>query len=150
MQISSKGLALIKKFEGLSLVVYDDVGHPAIGYGHDLLSDETYPYGIDIDFAVKLLLRDVSKAANAVEALVTIPLTQPQFDALVSFTFNVGVHHFSTSTLLKLLNTKDFASAEQQFYHWIFVTKGTKKIISPQLQQRRIEEAALFRSLEVV
>jgi peptidoglycan hydrolase-like protein with peptidoglycan-binding domain len=78
---------------------------------------------------------------DAVRARVSVPLTQNQFDALVSFTFNVGAGAFGGSTLLKRLNAGDYAGGADEFGKW---TKSGGKVFAG-LVRRRTEEAALFR-----
>ena len=79
-------------------------------------------------------------AAQAVTALVRAPMTQCQFDALVSFVFNTGAQAFSCSTLLEKLNAGDMAGAAAEFPRWCFATG--KRL--PGLVARRAAEAALF------
>lgn len=86
--------------------------------------------------------QDVGIAEDAINAAVLVPLSQPQFDALVSFTFNVGTHAFKTSTLLKLLNARDYDGSAKEFARW---TKGGGKEL-PVLVARRKRERALFES----
>ena len=91
MQTSANGIAFIKKNEGLVLKAGDDVGHQAIGYGHDLLPGESYPDGITQDQADAILAQDVSKVDAAMNAQhLSIELNQNQWDALADFCFNCG------------------------------------------------------------
>ncbi|WP_319422750.1 lysozyme [Pleurocapsa sp. FMAR1] len=90
--------------------------------------------------AERLLKEDLSIFEKAVTRFVTVPLNQNQFDALVSFTFNVGVGAFSKSTLLKLLNYKDYQKAANEFSRW---TRGGGRIL-PGLINRRKDEHELF------
>ena len=99
MLISQNGIQFIKSNEGLSLVVYGDVGHPAIGHGHDLTAAEitsgVYANGIDEATADDLLSQDVLKIENELNSLMPqiVPesCTQNQFDALCDFGYNLGV-----------------------------------------------------------
>lgn len=139
MEYSQNGFALTEKHEGLRLQAYRDTGNVwTIGYGHTkgVKSGDT----ITKDQAVAFLNSDVKEAADAVNGLVTIPITQNQFDALVDFTFNVGRDAFSTSTLLKYLNTGDYKGAGLQFQRW----KYDNGKIEPGLVARRADETALF------
>lgn len=138
---SLKGLALIKTYEGLRTNAYLCPANVwTIGYGHTL----TTKPGMMISHqdAEKLLERDLERFEKAVIKNVTVPLTQNQFDALVSFTFNVGIGAFKTSTLLSYLNRKDYSGAAEQFLRW---TRAGKQIL-PGLVKRRKDEFKLFLS----
>jgi lysozyme len=106
MKTSEKGLALIKQFEGLRLQAYQCAANVwTIGYGRTAgvrPGDAITPEQADV-----FLREDVSDAERAVSRFVRVPLTQHQFDALFSFTFNLGTGNLRTSTLLRLLNAGD-------------------------------------------
>lgn len=144
MKISKTGLDLIKKFEGLRLTAYDDgVGVWTIGYG-----TIKYPNGVRVKRGDKItqaqadeyMANDVSVFERAVNRLVKVPLTQNQYDALVSFTYNLGETNLSTSTLLRKLNTHDYKGAAEQFERW---NKAGGKVMKG-LTRRRIAEKELF------
>jgi lysozyme len=119
MQLSAAGLELIKRSEGFSSHIYNDVnGFPTIGYGHRLLKNESFPNGIDEQKAGDMLVADVRTAEQAVARLVKVPLSQGQFDALVDFCFNLGAGRLSTSTLLKILNIGRYTEAAEQLLRW--------------------------------
>lgn len=90
--------------------------------------------------ADRLLKNDLIIHCNNVEKLVTVPLTQNQFDALVSFEYNIGYNAFKTSTLLKLLNQKKYKEAAEQFAKWKYA--GGKVLVG--LVRRREKEKAMF------
>src|ERR1700733_13759127 len=93
MQTSQAGRQFVERQEGLVLKVYDDFRkppQPTIGYGHALRPGEAYPNGITAGQADLLLLNDLRIAEACINAHVTVPLEQYQFDALVSLTFNEG------------------------------------------------------------
>ena len=139
MKISDEGLALIKKFEGLRLDAYDDgVGVWTIGYG----STKGVKQGDSIteEEADALLRADVAEAERCVNAAVSMPLTQGEFDALVSFVFNVGCGAFRGSTLLKCLVAGDFERAALEFQKW---NKGGGQVMAG-LPKRRKAEAEMF------
>ncbi|QKK01102.1 MAG: lysozyme [Ignavibacteriota bacterium] len=143
--MSKKGLDLIKKYEGLRLEAYkDSAGILTIGYGHT----KTVKPGMVInqDMANLLLKTDVMDAETAVRDLVNIELTQNQFDALVSFVFNVGRRNFERSTLLKKLNDGKILEAGEEFMKWTKARQpgGLKEL--PGLVKRRAEEKVLFLS----
>lgn len=121
MKTSPEGIAAIKRREGVRLVAYPDPatgGAPwTIGVGHT--GQDVYPgLRISNEESDALLAKDLARFEAGIERLVTVPLTQNQFDALVSFSFNVGLGNFGTSTLLKRLNAKDYAGAADQFLRW--------------------------------
>jgi len=136
-----RALEMLKQFEGLRLKAYQDsAGVWTIGYGH---TKKAYP-GMVITRAEaeRLLRQDLVRFERAVRDRATVPLTQNQFDALVSFSFNVGVGAFSKSTLLKRLNQKDYAGAKQEFKRWVYA--GGRRLQG--LVNRREREAQLFLS----
>lgn len=144
-RMSAQGLAALQQREGLRLQVYlDTAGKPTIGYGHLVGALENFDNGITEDQAALLLASDVATAENAVAALVAVPLTQSQFDALVSFTFNAGVSAFKNSTLLQVLNAGDYDGAAQQMARWVYVTRGGQKVVDAGLQNRRGSEIMQF------
>jgi lysozyme len=119
MELSAAGLALLKRAEGFRNRVYLDVdGYPTIGFGHRLVHPETFPHGIGEAQAAGLLAGDVRDAERAVERMVTVPLTQGQFDALVDFCFNMGQGRVAESTLLKDLNAGEYDAAGEQLLRW--------------------------------
>ena len=151
MKISDNGLTFIAKSEGFRDKVYDDEGHPAIGYGHDILPGESFPDGITEPDASDLLRKDAAEAESSVNQLVTVQLTQGQFDACADFCFNVGADRLKNSTFLKYLNKGKMDLACQQLYWedsegsphgWIY----SGKKINRGLIGRRKGEQELFRS----
>lgn len=140
MQISSAGLALIKSFEGCKLAAYKDQrGIWTIGWG---CANEFVHRGLTWTQAQadSNLLQDVSSAERAVTDLVKVPLSQCQFDALVSFTFNLGSGALQRSTLLRLLNAGQYEQAADQFPLFDHVLGR----IDPGLTRRRDAERQLF------
>lgn len=141
MNTSQRGIELIKKSEGVRYQAYDDgVGVWTIGVGHT----KGVVKGDKIDDAKvdEFLRQDLESAEYAVNTLVKVDLTQAAFDALISFTFNLGSGALSRSTLLKLLNAGDRAGAAAEFSKW---TKAGGKEL-PGLVTRRAAERALFLS----
>jgi len=142
LSYSDQGLALTEQFEGLQLTAYQDpVGVWTIGYGHTG-ADVQPGLTITQEQASDLLLQDVAGAVAAVNRLVTVPLTQNQFDALVDFTFNVGQGNLASSTLLRELNAGNTEGAAAQFLVWVYA----KGVELPGLVTRRQAEAALFQT----
>lgn len=140
MQISEQGIALIKIHEGCSLHLYTcPAGKLTIGYGHVLQAGEELE-SITYQDAEDLLRKDLTHYEKLIEQLLQVEVNQCQFDALVSFCFNVGAKALEKSTLLRLLNTGSPQNAAQQFDRWIYAN-GRKL---PGLVQRRRAEKALF------
>ena len=142
LSYSKSGLALTEQFEGLRLTAYQDsVGKWTIGYGHT--GSDVHP-GLTITQmdAEALLLNDVGTAARAVNQLVTVPLNQNEFDALVDFIFNLGKTNFADSTLLQDLNAGNFAGAVGEFQKWDHA--GGQVLAG--LLKRRVAEASLFQT----
>ena len=137
METSKTGIELIKKYEGLRLQAYRcPAGKLTIGYGH---TGEDVKPGMTVnkEMAEWLLKEDLMVRERAINKLVKITLTQNQFDALISFVYNVGVRNFETSTLLKLINQNRMESAAEEFVKW-----NKRKL--PGITKRRSEEKALF------
>jgi lysozyme len=139
MNASEAAYDLIKSFEGLFLRAYlCPAGVWTIGYGHTKNvkeGDTCTPTQADF-----WLRKDVEEAIAAVNQLITVPLTQSQFDALVSFTFNVGTGALKASTMRRLLMLRNYAAAAMQFERW---NKAKGKVL-PGLTRRRKEEKDLF------
>ena len=142
MKISNKGKDLIKKYEGCKLEAYTcPAGIWTIGYGH---TDSNVTSGtiISQEQADKLFNQDIKKFEKGVGQMVKVIINQNQFDALVSFAFNLGLGALQNSTLLKKLNTKDYQGAANEFDRWVY--GGGKKLEG--LVRRRREEKELFLS----
>ena len=143
MEISQEGLSLIKKFEGCELESYKcAAGVWTIGYG----STNGVEEGMEIsqERADMLLLEDVEVFEEAVNKLVEVPLEQNQFDALVSWTFNLGSTNLQNSTLLKVLNNEDYEGVPSQIKRW---NKAGGEVLQG-LVRRREAEALLFEGKE--
>jgi len=143
MEISQEGLSLIKKFEGCELESYKcAAGVWTIGYG----STNGIEEGMEIsqERADMLLLEDVEIFEEAVNKLVEVPLEQNQFDALVSWTFNLGSTNLQNSTLLKVLNNEDYEGVPSQIKRW---NKAGGEVLQG-LVRRREAEALLFEGKE--
>ena len=136
---SAKGINLIKEFEGFRARSYLCPANVlTIGYGHT----KTCQPGqvISTIKGEELLKEDLVRFERAVNVLVKVPLTQNQFDALVSFAFNVGVGAFKKSTLLRLLNQGNYKQAADEFMRWVH--GGGVKLAG--LVRRRQAERNLF------
>ncbi len=112
---------MIKCFEGLRAQVYlDTAGKPTIGYGHLLKSGESFPEGITEPEAERLLQHDIEVAERAVSRLIIVPLTDHQFDAIVSFTFNLGSAALQRSTLRRKINAGLNDEVPLELMRWIW------------------------------
>ena len=144
-KISNKGLELIKEFEGFSSVAYlCPAKIPTIGYGNTFWEDgRKVRLGEQISKTKALeLLEFVANKdfASKIYPLIKVEVNQNQFDAMVSLTYNIGVGAFSSSTLLRKVNAKDFIGASNEFLKW---DKAGGKPLSG-LTRRRQREKELF------
>ena len=140
MSLSQDGLSMVKKYEGLFTKAYRcPAGVLTIGYGHTG-ADVKPGQRITEAQAEGLLRQDMKSFEDAVKRNVKVPLTQGQFDALTSFTFNCGEGALKKSKLLEKLNAGDYAGAQAEFGKW---NKGGGRVL-PGLVRRRAEEAQMF------
>lgn len=139
MNISQNCVDLVKEFEGCRLDAYlDIVGVPTIGYGHIegvKLGDEISQQEADL-----MLIHDLQEKADDVSKLIHYEVTQDQFDALVSFAYNLGVGALAGSTLLKIINAGSPGAAADQFLRWDHA--GGVEVAG--LTRRREAEKALY------
>jgi lysozyme len=139
--ISDHGLTLIKRFESYCPDwYYCPAGKKTVGYGHVILKSDRFALPMSMEFATSLLKKDVVQFEDAIKKAVTRPLSQQQFDALVSLVFNIGAANFNGSTLLKRLNIGYDNSAAAEFLKWVYANK----IKLPGLVKRRTAERWLF------
>jgi lysozyme len=161
--INQAGLDLIKSFEGIedgdpttvNLDPYlDPVGIWTIGWGHAIVCEgrflrgaqakpraySLYPGGLTLAQAEDLLRADALDACRDVQNAVTVRLTDNEFAALVSFTFNLGIGNLRRSSLLRHINAGDLDAAANEFKKW---NKAGGKVL-PGLTRRRLAERALF------
>ncbi|MEL6462555.1 MAG: glycoside hydrolase family protein, partial [Cyanobacteria bacterium J06641_2] len=147
-KISDNGLKFIADHEGMILHLYNDpANHATIGVGHLVhhgpingSEPEEFKRGITKERAMEILRSDVITAENTVNKLVKVPLNQNQFDALVSFVFNIGETQFASSTLLTKLNQGDYNCVPSELNRWVH---GSGKKL-PGLINRRRDEGNLF------
>ena len=139
-KLSKHGAQFIAGFEGFRGTAYwDSYGDVwTIGYGHTHAVHEGQR--VTKAKALKLLEEDAARAATAVRDLVHVRLTQNQFDALVSFVFNLGAGALAESTLLKKLNKGNYKGARHEFGKW----NHSGGVVLAGLSRRRKAEAALF------
>lgn len=139
MKTSKKGIDLIKHFEGCKLIGYMcPAGVPTIGYGHTRVAK--VGWRISEEAAEKLLVEDLTIFEAQINKL-DLDLTQDQFDAIVSFVFNLGIGNFQKSTLLKLIKADP-----TDFYIAFEFLKWTRagRVVLPGLELRRKAEAKLY------
>lgn len=137
LRINEAGLAIIKESEGLRLDAYELSGRWYIGYGHSGATPGSSITGAD---AEDLLVQDVSGAEVGVKRLVTVPVNENEFSAMVSLAYNLGVGGFSRSPVLAKLNEGDHAGAADAFL--VHVRSGYQ--VLEHLQHRREAERELF------
>ncbi|ESQ74703.1 lysozyme [Asticcacaulis sp. AC402] len=148
MKTSANGLDLIATFEGFRVNPYMPTPRdvPTVGYGTTV-----YPNGKAVKLsdgpvtkarAMEYLASDVARVEDTIHELVDVPLTQGQFDALVSFVYNVGEHAFEESTLLRRILAGNYAAAAEQFARW----NKQKGVVLKGLVRRREAERTLFLS----
>uniref|UniRef100_A0A6M3XRR4 Putative glycoside hydrolase n=1 Tax=viral metagenome TaxID=1070528 RepID=A0A6M3XRR4_9ZZZZ len=141
MQVSRDGIELITYFEGFrSLPYLDAAGHPTVGVGHLVRPGEDFSGGVTPDQARELLRLDLQDAESAVNRLIYIDLEQHQFDALVSFTFNLGGGALQRSTLRRCVNRGNHQEAADQFLRWVYA--GGRKLRG--LELRRMAERLMY------
>ncbi|ECK7391395.1 lysozyme [Salmonella enterica subsp. enterica] len=139
MKTSDNGRAFIRAREGVKLAAYQDGGGVwTIGYGHTRGVKQGQV--INHEQADEFLNNDLRQVESCISERVTVALNQNQFDALVSFVFNVGRQAFSDSTLLKKLNEGNYRAAADQFTRWVY---DNDQFVQG-LYNRRVAERDLF------
>lgn len=154
MKMNNFGIDKLVEMEGSKNKMYkDSAGLPTIGVGHLLTQSErssgkividgvaiSWANGLTNDQVAALLMQDIPKYEEPVNKAVAVPLTQNQFNALVCFTFNVGKGAFLGSTLLKVLNNKEYDKVPEQMRRWHHCAGED----SPGLKNRREKEIAIW------
>lgn len=142
---SEVGKSLIKSHEGFRAEAYVcPAGVVTIGYGTTTINGNSVTLGTKIttDEADQFLEEDLKIFEDAVNNLVRVNLNQNQFDALVSFVYNVGVGNFKKSTLLKKLNAGDYLNASSEFLKW---NRGGGKVLKGLSNRRKAEQQLFFK-----
>lgn len=151
--LSAHGIELIKRWEGFKAQLYNDpAGHCTVGYGtlvhlgncDGRESEKPYAGGVTEEQATQLLLQEAAQFEKTINEQVKAPLNQNQFDALVSFVYNIGSEAFKKSTLLKKLNQSDYAAVPVELRKWTKARVDGKLVDLPGLVNRRQAEAELF------
>lgn len=147
MQISANGLKKLMEWEEVRLTAYhDSAGKLSIGVGHLIQPGEDYSKGLTTEQAQDLLADDLTRFEHSVNTRVKVPLTQNQYDALVIFSFNIGVAGFQSSSALSTLNTGDYADVPNHMRLWNKETRKGKLVVSKGLINRRNKEIKLWQS----
>lgn len=153
--LSDAGLrALIQREGARGRMYHDSAGLATIGVGHLLSRDEqatgtlairghpvAWRTGLTKRQIAALLDQDAAAAEDAVNALVTVPIDQDQFDALVSFVFNVGISTFKSSTLLRKLNRGNYTAVPQEMKRWIY---SAGRVVAGLIKRREREAEQWF------
>lgn len=145
MVISDKGIGIIKEFEGFRSSAYKcSAGVWTVGYGSTVINGDKVKAcdKVSREEAERLLRVEANRLAGELKKIILVPLNQNQIDALISFTYNIGLSAFSKSTMLKLINAKEFNAASFQFDRW---NKANGRVL-PGLVARRNKEEELFTS----
>jgi len=143
LKTSAEGLSLIKKFEGCELYAYQcSAGVWTIGYGHT--KDVEPGMQITKEDAEEMLVEELHEYESYINDFVTAPLSQNQFDALVSWVYNLGPANLKSSTMLKVLNAGNYDEVPAQMKRW---NKAGGKVLEG-LIRRREAEANLFEGKE--
>ena len=155
--LSPAGVQLIKGFEGFIPKLYNDpVGYCTVGYGTLVHkgncdgrdSEKPYLSGVTDDKATELLTQEAGGFEKTINEKVTVPLNQNQFDALVSFVYNVGPANFQKSTLLKVLNQGKYDAVPGELRKWTKGKQNGQLVELPGLVKRRAAEADLFQKAD--
>ena len=132
MNIGQKGIDLIKHFEGCELNAYKcPAGVWTIGYGH--IKGVSEGMSITQEQAEQMLLDELKEYENYINELVTVNLSQNQFDALVSWVYNLGPANLSASTMLKVLNSGEYEDVPAQMKRW---NKAGGKVLEGLIRRR--------------
>lgn len=141
-QASDELVAAVKGFEGLVLVPTPDIaGHLTGGYGHKYAPGEYVPPALTGDQADNLIVADLHVAGNGVRRLVTVEMTQSQFDGLTDFAFNLGIEALANSTMLLEFNAGNTGGAAQSCLAWDHAHVAGRLEVLKGLQARRVWDA---------
>lgn len=143
-EISNEGIKLITSFEGFkSKKYFCPAGKPTIAYGH-LIKPNEYLTKVTKSQGEVLLEADLVQREKAVERLVKVDLSQPQYDALISLVYNIGEGNFAKSDLLRKLNSADYHGAAKEFDKYVKARDpktGKLRTLKGLVKRRNAEEA---------
>lgn len=141
MNVSDRGINLIQHFEGFySKPYYCPAGVLTIGFGTVIKDPKPYLQGITKEQATNMMMSEIIKNERSINRLVKAFINQNQFDALISFVYNLGAGNLQASTLLRKLNNLDFLGAADEFPKW---RKAGGRVLQG-LVRRRLMERNLF------
>lgn len=141
-------IELVKHFEGFRPHIYIcPAGYPTIGYGHVVTPEERkiFANGITKEEAEFYLIRDLLKIQKAILPLIAVTITPLMLDALVSFTFNVGVYAFRSSTLRRKLNRMEYYDVADEFLRWVY---AGGRILKGLIRRRQAERALYLEGVD--
>lgn len=142
-EINEAGRDLIQLFESFSPTVYIcPTGYPTVGYGHVVRAGEVFDVPLTQEQGEELFSRDLVVYERSVCSLIGVPLSDNQYAALVSFTFNLGGGALQCSTLRSMINREEYVDAADEFPKWCWGGKPKRKLKG--LLRRRYHEAFLF------
>lgn len=149
MQISKKGIELLKEFESFSAEPYNDEANNAtIGYGHLMhigpVTEAEKSLRWTVEEAIDHLTFELKPFEEALTKAIRIQINQNQFDSLVCWVYNCGTGAMKVSSWLKALNRGEFETVPRLMQLWNKVNKNGKLVVSPGLVNRRAREAKLF------
>ena len=140
-KVSDVGIGLIKRFEGFSPKLYlCPANYWTLGYGHEVLPGEKIQEPISKEEALTLLQKDVIVAELSVCRLISVPLEEWQYAALVAWTYNLGGRRLQISTMRKRVNEANHPAVPFEMLKWVYA--GSKKLSG--LIRRRSAEATLY------
>ena len=147
MNCTHDSQAMIRHWEGYRGTAYNKDGHWTIGFGHTIGVQEGDTCTLDV--AIAWFAHDISLVEMCVTSLVQVPLSQDEFDALCSFTYNEGPGRLAKSTLLHKLNDRQYTAAASEFAKWVWGVDPTdparkRRKIMDGLVRRRTWEHLLF------
>ncbi len=141
MNISDKGINLIKQFEGCVLHVYDDgAGYPTIGIGHLITDQDNFDKTITMEQAIELFKVDIQRYEQAVNDIIHVGTPQCEFDAMVSLCYNIGIRAFKNSSVCKAYQLGKTMTAANDFLLW---NKAGGRVMKG-LENRREAERNMF------
>lgn len=141
MNVSDRGINLIQHFESFyPKPYYCPAGVLTIGYGTVIKDYRLFMNGITKEQALEMMMKEVNRNEKSINRLVKVPINQNQFDALISFVYNLGAGNLQASTLLRKLNSFEYLEAADEFPKW---RKAGGKVLKG-LVRRRAAERNLF------
>ena len=146
MEKFEKSIKLIKHYEGLHNKFYVcPAGFKTIGWGHVILPNENIPNVITNEMAEEILISDIKKIIPSIFRLIKYSINNNQFNALISFCYNLGAGTLQASTLRRKINRGEIKDAGDEFLKWVWCTKPYPRKLKGLILRRR-DERILFLS----